>query len=45
LARDGGFTLYTPDEYGSFLTQAGFTGIQIDTLPAKTWLSVVGLKG
>jgi SAM-dependent methyltransferase len=43
-AKVGGFTIYSPDEYGAFFTQAGFAGIQIDTLPAKTWLSVVGVK-
>jgi ubiquinone/menaquinone biosynthesis C-methylase UbiE len=43
-AEVGGFTIYTPDEYGNFLTQAGFSSIRTDTLPAKTWLSVVGVK-
>jgi SAM-dependent methyltransferase len=43
-AELGGFTLYSPDEYGAFLTQAGYATVQIDTLPAKAWLSVVGVK-
>jgi SAM-dependent methyltransferase len=43
-AELGGFTLYAPDEYGAFLTQAGYAMVQIDTLPAKAWLSVIGKK-
>jgi SAM-dependent methyltransferase len=43
-AELGGFTIYSPDEYDAFLSQAGYASVQIDTLPAKTWLSVVGVK-
>ncbi len=43
-AELGGFTLYAPDEYSAFLTQAGYASVQTDTLPVKAWLSVIGVK-
>jgi SAM-dependent methyltransferase len=43
-AELGGFPLYSPDEFSAFLTQAGYATVQIDTLPAKAWLSVIGVK-
>lgn len=40
----GGFNCYSADEFSSFLKEAGYARIMIDTLPAKNWLAATGFK-
>jgi len=39
-----GMTLLTLDEHRDLLAAAGFTGIQIDTIPTKGWICAISQK-
>ena len=43
-ARLGDFTYHLPDEFGEFLSDAGYSSIQIDVLESKNWIAVIGTK-
>lgn len=41
-ARLGDFTYHLPDEFRQFLTDAGYSSIQIDVLEDKNWITAMG---
>jgi ubiquinone/menaquinone biosynthesis C-methylase UbiE len=43
-APQTGIRMLTPDEHRGLLATAGYTDIQIETLPAKGWITVMGRK-
>lgn len=44
-APQTGIRMFTPDEHRDLMARAGYTDIQIDTQPAKGWITVTGKKG
>jgi ubiquinone/menaquinone biosynthesis C-methylase UbiE len=40
----GDFNYLLPEEYRTFFSEAGYPDIQIHVLPAKNWLTAVGVK-
>ena len=45
LARIGEFTYHLPDEFKSFLSDAGYSPIQIEVLENKNWITALGING
>jgi len=43
-AKAGNFTYHLPDEFKTFLKDAGYSHIQINVLPDKNWLVAAGVK-
>jgi ubiquinone/menaquinone biosynthesis C-methylase UbiE len=43
-AKAGGFTYHSSNEFEVLLTDAGYFKIWIDVLPAKSWITAVGVK-
>jgi SAM-dependent methyltransferase len=43
-AKAGDFAYHLPDEFGEFFTEAGYSHVDIDVLPAKNWLTAMGVK-
>jgi ubiquinone/menaquinone biosynthesis C-methylase UbiE len=43
-ARAGNFKLYTPEEFNNFLSEAGFSNIEIHENPEKCWITIIGTK-
>jgi ubiquinone/menaquinone biosynthesis C-methylase UbiE len=43
-AKAGNFNYYMPDEFKTFLKNAGYSYIKIDVIPAKNWLIATGEK-
>ncbi|MEJ2740564.1 MAG: class I SAM-dependent methyltransferase [Dehalococcoidia bacterium] len=44
LARTGEFTYHLPDEFRTFLQDAGYAPIQIEVLENKNWITVIGIN-
>jgi ubiquinone/menaquinone biosynthesis C-methylase UbiE len=44
FAKAGNFTYHSPDEFYTFLKDAGYSHVQIDVLPAKNWIAATGIK-
>jgi ubiquinone/menaquinone biosynthesis C-methylase UbiE len=40
----GGFALHLPDEFETFLKDAGYSHVQIDALSDKNWITAIGIK-
>jgi ribosomal protein S3 len=38
------FKLYTPEEFNNFLSEAGFSNIEIHENPEKCWITIIGTK-
>jgi ubiquinone/menaquinone biosynthesis C-methylase UbiE len=45
LARKGEFTYHLPDEFRTFLKEAGYSPIQIEVLENKNWIAALGING
>jgi ubiquinone/menaquinone biosynthesis C-methylase UbiE len=43
-ARMGDFTYHLPEEFREFLTDAGYSSIQIDVLESKNWITTIGVE-
>jgi len=43
-ARIGDFTYHLPEEFREFLSDAGYSSIQIDVLENKNWITAIGMK-
>jgi ubiquinone/menaquinone biosynthesis C-methylase UbiE len=42
LARIGGFTYHSPDEFRDFLRDAGYSSVRIEVLENKNWIAAIG---
>jgi ubiquinone/menaquinone biosynthesis C-methylase UbiE len=45
LARIGEFTYHLPDEFRTFLSDAGYSPIQIEVFENKNWITALGING
>jgi ubiquinone/menaquinone biosynthesis C-methylase UbiE len=43
-AKLGEFTYHLPDEFDEFLSNAGYSSIQIDVLESENWIAAMGTK-
>ncbi len=43
-AKLGEFTYHLPDEFDEFLSNDGYSSIQIDVLEDKNWIAAKGIK-
>ena len=42
LARMGGFTYHSPEEFRDFLKDAGYSSVRIEVLAGKNWIAAIG---
>jgi SAM-dependent methyltransferase len=42
LARIGGFTYHSPEEFRGFLRDAGYSSVRIEVLENKNWIAAIG---
>ena len=44
LARIGEFAYHSPDEYRTFLSDTGYSPVQIEVLENKNWITAIGIN-